>query len=57
MAPWRLSGSQIATLILAFSAVMAMAAVAFILGKDTVIAIAIILVATIGLISWFLDLF
>jgi hypothetical protein len=57
MAGWRVSGWQIATLILAFGAVMAMAAVALILGKDAIIAIAVILVVSIALVTWFLDLF
>jgi len=50
-----LSGWQIATLILAFSAVIAIAAVALILGKDAVISIAVILVVGIALVSWFLN--
>lgn len=50
-----LSGWQIATLILAFSAVIAIAAVALILGKDAVISIAVILVIGVALTSWFLN--
>jgi hypothetical protein len=48
----QLSGWQIATLILAFSAVIAVAAVALILGKDAVIAIAVILVLVVVFVSW-----
>jgi hypothetical protein len=48
----QLSGWQIATLILAFSAVIAVAAVALILGKDAVIALAVILVLGVALVSW-----
>ena len=44
MAARQLSGWQIATLILAFSAIIAVAAVALILGKDAIISIAVILV-------------
>ena len=54
MAARQLSGWQIATLILAFSAVIAIAAVALILGKDAVISIAVILVVGIALVAWFL---
>jgi hypothetical protein len=38
-------------------AVIAMAAVALILGKDAVVAIAVILVLAIVFVTWFLDLF
>jgi hypothetical protein len=55
MAAPQLSGWQIATLILAFSAIIAVAAVALILGKDAVIAIAVILVLGVALVSWFLN--
>ena len=55
MAARQLSGWQIATLILAFSAVIAVAAVALILGKDAVISIAVILVLGVALVSWFLN--
>jgi hypothetical protein len=44
MAARQLSGWQIVTLIMAFAAVIAVAAVALIMGKDAVIAIAVILV-------------
>ena len=57
MASRALSGWQIATLILAFCTVIAVAAVALILGKDAVIALAVLLVAVIGISAWFLDLF
>jgi hypothetical protein len=57
MARLRLSGWQIVTLIMVFAAVIAISAVALILGKDAVIALAVVLVACIFLISWFLDLF
>jgi hypothetical protein len=53
----RLSGWQIAVLITAFTAVIAIAAVALILGKDAVISLAIILVIVVGFVSWFLGLF
>ena len=52
MAARQLSGWQIATLILAFSAVIAVAAVALILGKDAVIALAVILVLVVVFVSW-----
>ena len=55
MAARQLSGWQIATLILAFSAVIAIAAVALVLGKDAVISIAVILVLGFALVSWFLN--
>jgi hypothetical protein len=48
MALRQLSGWQIATLILAFSAVIAIAAVALILGKDAIIALAVILVLVVA---------
>lgn len=48
----RLSGWQIATLILAFSSIIAVAAVALILGKDAVIALAVIMVLGVVFISW-----
>jgi hypothetical protein len=48
----RLSGWHIVTLILGFSAVIAIAAVALILGKEAMIAIAVALVAAIILIGW-----
>ena len=44
MAARQLSGWQIVTLIMAFAAVIAVAAVALIMGKDAVIGIAVILV-------------
>jgi hypothetical protein len=49
----QLSGCQIATLILASIAVIAIAAVAFIVGKEALIAIAVILV----LVYWFFNQF
>jgi hypothetical protein len=52
MAARQISGWQIATLILAFSAVIAVAAVALILGKDAVIALAVILVLVVVFVSW-----
>jgi hypothetical protein len=52
MAVPQLSGWQIATLILAFSAIIAIAAVALILGKDAIIAIAVILVLVVAFVSW-----
>jgi hypothetical protein len=52
MAARQLSGWQIATLILAFSSVIAVAAVALILGKDAVIALAVILVLVVVFVSW-----
>jgi len=55
MAARQLSGWQIVTLIMAFAAVIAFAAVALIMGKDAVIAIAVILVLGIAFVSWFLN--
>jgi hypothetical protein len=52
MALRQLSGWQIATLILAFSAVIAIAAVALILGKDAIMALAVILVLVVAFVSW-----
>ena len=52
MAVRQISGWQIATLILAFSAVIAVAAVALILGKDAIIALAVILVLVVAFVSW-----
>jgi hypothetical protein len=40
---------------LAFSAIIAVAAVALILGKDAIISIAVILVLGVALVSWFLN--
>ena len=54
MATSQLSGWQIVTLIVAATAVIAVAAVALILGKDAIIAIAVIFVAAVALTSWFL---
>ena len=51
----QLSGWHIVTLILAFAAVIAVAAVALILGKDAVIGIAVILVLGVAFVSWFLN--
>jgi hypothetical protein len=47
-----LSGWQIVTLIVASLAILAIAAVALILGKDAVIALAVILVICIAFGSW-----
>jgi hypothetical protein len=55
MAARQLSGWQIVTLILAFSAVITVAAVALILGKDAVVGIAVILVLGVAFVSWFLN--
>jgi hypothetical protein len=52
-----LSGWQIVTLIVTSLAIIATATVALILGKDAVIAIAIILLFGVGFVTWFLDLF
>jgi len=52
-----LSGWQIVALIMASIAVIAIAAVALILGKDALIALAVILVLAVALVAWFLDLF
>jgi hypothetical protein len=52
-----LSGWQILTLIMGFAALIAMAAVVLVLGKDAVVAIAVILVFGTALAAWFLDLF
>jgi hypothetical protein len=40
---------------MAFAAVIAVAAVALIMGKDAVIAIAVILVLGVAFVSWFLN--
>ena len=56
MASRQLSGWQIVTLIVACFAVIAMAAVALILGKDAIIAMAAILFFAIVLVSWLLYL-
>ena len=48
----QLNGWQITTLILGFMAVLGVCAVAFILGKDAVISLAVILVIGIALSSW-----
>ena len=55
MAARQMYGWQIVTLIMAFAAVIAVAAVALIMGKDAVIAIAVILVLGVALVSWFLN--
>ena len=55
MAARQLSGWQIVRLIMAFAAVIAVAAVALIMGKDAVIAIAVILVLGAAFVSWFLN--
>ena len=55
MAARQLSGWQIVTLIMAFAAVIAVAAVVLIMGKDAVIAIAVILVLGVAFVSWFLN--
>ena len=47
-----LSGWQIVTLIVASLAILAIAAVALILGKDAIIALAVILVICIAFGSW-----
>jgi hypothetical protein len=52
-----LSRWQIVTLIVASLAIIATATVALTLGKDAVIAIAIILLFGVGFVTWFLDLF
>ena len=48
----RLSGWQIARLILAFSSIIAVPAVALILGKDAIISIAVILVLGVAFVCW-----
>ena len=53
---FQLSGWQIVTLIVACFAVISMAAVALILGKDAIIAMAAILFFAIVLVSWLLYL-
>jgi len=55
MAVPQLSGWQIATLILAFTAVIAVAAVALILGKDAIIALAVVVVVGAVLVAWLLN--
>ena len=54
MATRQLSGWQIVTLITASVAVIAVSAVALILGKDAVIALAVVLVLSVAFMSWFL---
>jgi hypothetical protein len=56
MASRQLSGWQIVTLIVACFAVIAMATVALILGKDAIIAMATILFFAVVLVSWLLYL-
>ena len=48
----RLSGWQIATLILAFASIIAVAAVVLILGKDAIFALAVIIVLGVAFLSW-----
>ena len=55
MAARQMSGWQIATLIMAFAAVIAVAAVALILGVEAVISIVVALVIGAALLSWFLN--
>jgi len=54
MAERSLSGWQIVTLITACVAVISISAVALIIGKDALIAIAVILVLSVALVSWLL---
>jgi len=54
MAERGLSGWQIVTLITGFFAVIAISAVALILGKDAVIAVAVVLVIGVALMSYLL---
>ena len=54
MAARQLSGWQIVTLIMACAAVIAVAAVALILGAEAVISIVVALVIGAALVSWFL---
>jgi len=56
MPAFRVSGWQIVTLIVACTAVIAISAVALILGKDAIIAMAAILFFSIVLVSWLLYL-
>jgi hypothetical protein len=56
MAERSLSGWQIVTLITACVAVIAISAVALIIGKDALIAIAVILVLSVAVVSYFLYL-
>jgi hypothetical protein len=51
----RLSGWHFTTLIMAFGAVIAVAAVALILGSEAVIGIVVAIVIGIALVSWFLN--
>ena len=55
MAARQLSGWQIVTLIMASAAVIAVAAVALIMGVEALISIAVILVLGAALVSWFLN--
>jgi hypothetical protein len=50
----QLTGWQIVTLIVASIAVISMSAVALLLGKDAIIALAVVMVAAIALVSWLL---
>lgn len=52
MAERRLSGWQIVTLIMGLAAIIALAAVALILGKDALITLAVIFVIGIVLAAW-----
>ena len=56
MAERGLSGWQIVTLITACFAVIAISAVALIIGKDALIAVAVILVLSVAVVSYFLYL-
>jgi hypothetical protein len=54
MAERQLSGWHIVTIIVASVAVISVAAVALILGKDAIIALAVVMVAAALLIGWLL---
>jgi hypothetical protein len=55
MAARQLSGWQIVMLILGFTAIIAVAAVALMLGKDALISIAVVLVVGLLFVSWLLN--
>jgi hypothetical protein len=56
MAERGLSGWQIVTLITACFAVICMCAVVLLIGKDALIAMAVVMVLAVGLVSYFLYL-
>ena len=55
MPAFRLSPWAIAVLIIAFLAVMSVAAVALILGKDAIIGLAVVVVGVFVLVTWIIN--